>query len=117
MTDEVLESCLARLQRKLGLEEPDEDELLLLQDEVEDAEREALTYLGCEELERRFLPQVLELAALYAQKDMAENGGWQSYSYSEGQVSENITYLTEAEYQSGVAEILQTLARYRVVSC
>ncbi len=117
MTDEVLESCLARLQRKLGLEEADEDELLLLQDEVEDAEREVLTYLGCEELESRFLSQVLDLAALYYQKDVAEGGGRQSYSYSEGQVSESITYLTEAEYRSGVTEILDSLARYRVVSC
>lgn len=117
MTDAVLESCLERLQRRLGLEEADEDELLLLQDEVEDAEREVLTYLGCDTLESRFLTQVLALAALYYRKDMTDSGGQQSYSYSEGQVSESITYLTEAEYRSGVAEILDTLARYRVVSC
>ncbi|MCD8341851.1 MAG: hypothetical protein LUC87_06820 [Clostridiales bacterium] len=117
MTDEVLESCLERLQRKLGLTEPDEDELLLLQDELEDAEREVLTYLGCDTLESRFLSQVLNLAALYYQKDMADCGGEKAYSYSEGQVSESITCLTEADYRSGVAEILESLARYRVVPC
>jgi hypothetical protein len=40
-----------------------------------------------------------------------------SYSYTEGQVSESSTYLSESEYRSGVAEVLDALARYRTVSC
>lgn len=117
MTEELLEGLTERLARKLGLSEPEEDELLLLQDELEAAEGEVLLYLGREALDERFAPYVVALAALYYQRDAQETGGLKSYSYTEGQVSESSTYLTEAEYRGGIEEVLHALARYRSVPC
>lgn len=117
MTEERLEAFTERLVRKLGLSEPEEDELLLLQDELEAAEREVLLYLGRETVDERFAPYVVALAALYYQRDTQAEGGLKGYSYTEGQVSESSTYLTEAEYRGGIEEVLHALARYRSVPC
>lgn len=119
MTGEQMELALTRLERKLGLEGPEEDTVLLLEDELLDAEGELLLYLGADALEDRFLPKAVELAALYYQRDRGEQGtaGLKSAGYTEGQVSQTESYLTPAEFRSGVAEVLESLARYRRVTC
>lgn len=119
MTRVQTEQALNRLCRRLGLEQPEEEVLLLLEDELLDAECELLLYLGADSLEEQFLSKTVELAALYYQRDRREleNGGLQSASYAEGQISQSERYLTPSEFRSGVAEILESLARYRRVSC
>lgn len=113
------EAALARLCRRLGLEAAEEDTLLLLEDELNDAECELLLYLGADSLEEQWLSKAVELAALYYQRDRREleGGGLQAASYTEGQVSQSEQYLTPAAFRAGVAEILESLARYRRVSC
>ncbi|MCD7881490.1 MAG: hypothetical protein LUG47_07505 [Clostridiales bacterium] len=119
MTNEQMESSLERLARKLGLDNPEEDVALLLEDELLDAEGELLIYLGVSSLEEQFLYKAVELAALYYQRDRweLEGGGLRSSAYSEGQISQSEQYLSPAELRAGTAEILDSLARYRRVSC
>ncbi|MCD8381404.1 MAG: hypothetical protein LUC30_00590 [Clostridiales bacterium] len=119
MTSEQMESSLERLERKLGLEEPEEDVVLLLEDELLDAEGELMLYLGVSSLEEQFLYKTVELAALYYQRDRweLESGGLRTSAYSEGQISQSEQYLSPAELRAGTAEILDSLARFRRVSC
>ena len=119
MTGAQTEQALARLCRRLGMEDAEEDTLLLLEDELLDAETELLLYLGADSLEEQWLSKAVELAALYYQRDRREleGGGLQSASYAEGQISQSERYLSPAEFRSGVAEILESLARYRRVTC
>lgn len=114
-----MEQALTQLLRRLRMREPDEEEILLLTDEVLDAEGELLLYLGMDELEERFLPKVVELAALFYERDRheLERSGLKSESYAEGQISQSQTYLSLSEFRSGVAEVLESLARFRRVSC
>lgn len=119
MTAAQMEEALAKLCRRLGLEDPEENTLLLLEDELTDAACELLLYLGADQMEQAWLSKVVELAALYYQRDRREleGGGLQSSSYTEGQISQSEQYLTPAAFQAGVAEVLESLARYRRVSC
>lgn len=117
MTDEVMEQLLVRLERKLGLEEPEEDTVALLEDELWDAEGEILLYLDLQALEENLLNKVVELAAIFYRRDQSESGGVKSSSYSEGQVSQSDTYMGPEEYRAAVNEVLDSLARYRRVSC
>ena len=119
MTGEQLELLQTRLQRKLGLETAEEDVAMLLCDELLDAESEILLYLGADTLEEQFFPKTVELAALYFQRDRRELGesGLRSASYTEGQISQTESYLTPKELRSGAAAVLESLARYRRVTC
>lgn len=118
MTEEVLERLLERLQRKLALTDPDSDELALLTDELRDAEGKLLLYLDVNELEERFYGTVVELAALYYRQDkQTEEGYYASRSYTEGQVSQSDSYLTPAQLRQAEAEMFDSVARYRRVSC
>lgn len=119
MTEALMELAMARLIRKLGLEEPEEEVTLLLTDELLDAEGELLLYLGMDSLEEQFLSKAVELAALFYQRDKREldKTALRSESYSEGQISQSQSYLTPAEFRSGMAEVLESVARYRRVSC
>lgn len=117
MTDTTLELLLQRLQRKLSLTDPDSDEEALLADELADAERELLLYLGMESLEERFYGKVVELAALYYRQDTLSEQGYASRSYTEGQVTQSDSYLTPAQLQQAAAELFDSLARYRRVLC
>ena len=117
MTDEVMEQLLVQLKRKLGLEEPEEEVMLLLEDELWDAEGEILLYLDRQSLDSGMLGKVVELAAIFYQRDRMESAVIRSSSYSEGQISQSDTYMGPEEYQKAVAEVLGSLARYRRVSC
>lgn len=120
MTAELLEQAAARLARKLSLDaQAAEDEAVTLQDALLEAEWELLLYLGTDELEERFLTKAVELAALLWRRDRREeaSAGLKSASYAEGQVSQSESYLSPAEFRAGVAEVLESLARYRRVTC
>ena len=117
MTDEILELLLQSLQRKLSLTDPDSDEEMLMADELENAERELLLYLGTEQLEERFYGKAVELAALYYRQDTLSEQGCASRSYTEGQVTQSDSYFTPAQLKEAAAELFDSLARYRRVSC
>lgn len=117
MTEALLEAALVRLQRKLSLTDPDTDELALLNDELVDAERELLRYLNWDALDETLLGKAVELAALYYQQDRLTERGYQSRGYSEGQVSQNDSYLTPEQLQEAAEELMHSLARYRRVTC
>jgi hypothetical protein len=119
MNSERQEALYLRLVRRLGLSDPEEEVQLLLWDVLEDARSEVLSYLGVRELEERFEPKVVELAALFFRRDRQEleSAMLRSASYSEGQLSHSESYLTPNELHAGMQEILSTLARYRRVSC
>lgn len=118
MTEVLLETLLGRLQRKLSLTDPDSEELALLADELTDAEGKLLLYLDMDSLEERFHGTVVELAALYYQQDKwSEDGCYTSRSYTEGQVTQSDSYLTPSQLKQAEAEVLESVARYRRVSC
>ncbi|MCD8190555.1 MAG: hypothetical protein LUD78_10110 [Clostridiales bacterium] len=77
MTDEIMETLLVQLERKLGLDAPEDDEIALLEDELSDAEGELLLYLGVDELDSGMLCKAVELAALFYRRDVSESGGAQ----------------------------------------
>ena len=113
MTEVLLETLLERLQRKLSLTDPDSEELALLADELTDAEGKLLLYLDMDSLEERFHGTVVELAALYYQQDKQSEDG----CYTEGQVTQSDSYLTPSQLKQAEAEVLESVARYRRVSC
>lgn len=117
MTDVLLEQAMERLQRKLHLTEPDNDTLAILHDELLDAEGALLLYLGWEALDETLLGKAIELAALYYQQDRMLERGFRSRGYSEGQVSQSDSYLTPGQIQEAAEELLNSLARYRRVTC
>jgi hypothetical protein len=113
VTDERREALCQRLVRRLNLEEPDEDVLVLLEDELEDAEAELLLYLNRETLPEALYPKVQELAALYARRDLADNPDLCSMSYSEGDTSQSETYLTVKDYRDQEDDLLSSVAHWR----
>lgn len=113
MTNETMEQLLSRLIRKLGLEEPEDDALTLLEDELLNAEAELLLYLNRKELPLGMDGKLLELAALFYQQSTAEHQGMKSASYSEGQVSQSVSYQTDSDYQSAREALLRSVAHYR----
>lgn len=117
MTDEVLASLLERLTRHLSLSDPDDAAVVLLTEELTEAEEELLIYLNMEELPARLYGYLVKLAAVFYRRDTADgSGGLKSASYSEGDVSQNETYLTGEEYQQQADTLLASLARYRQVT-
>lgn len=118
MTAEIITALLSRLCRKLRLTDPDEETLALLEDELADAELEILVHLNMDELEERFQGKAVELAAAYYRQDTAEGAGWvKSRSYNEGEVSESESYASPEEARREVQAILDSLKRYRRVTC
>lgn len=108
------EDALPKLRRRLGLSEGEGSTELML-DVLEDAANAVLLYLNREELPTMMGGSVVQLAALDYQRATQENGGVKSWSYSEGEQSQNATLLTDEEYESGRALILKNLAPYRLV--
>lgn len=86
---------------------------------VRDAANEIMLELNVNELEERFFPKVVDLAAVrFLQAKSAEKTGFvSSWSFSEGQVSESEKYLTQADYDKQAQGILDSLKRYRQVRC
>lgn len=117
MTDEVMELLQERLARKLRLEEPDEDQMSLLEDELLDAEAEILLELNEDQLEEGLYSKTVELAAVYYRYDIAQESEISAWSRTEGQVSESEKRFSPREYRQTVQEILSSLSRYRKVPC
>ncbi len=86
MTNETKEALLERLRRKLRLDEPDEEQLTLLEDELLDAEAELKLELNVDELDEDFHAKLV--------------------------TKESLESLQKAE-----RELLQSVRRYRRVSC
>ncbi len=117
MTPELKESLLERLQRKLRLTEADEELLTLLEDELMDAETELRLELNVEELDEDFHGKLLSLAALYYKEDLYTEDLVTSWTDTEGQVSESRTRESLEALQKYEKELLQSVRRYRRVSC
>lgn len=117
MTEREMERLLVRLERKLELEEPEEDVLITLSDELADAENELKLFLNLEELPCVMEGKIVELAALFFRRDSNEAGGVSSTSYSEGQITQSDHFIGPREYRAAVSEILDSVARYRRVAC
>jgi hypothetical protein len=113
VTQERLEAMQGRLARRLKLDEEDEDLLVMLEDALTDAEAELLLYLNRETLPEALYPKVLELADLYARRDLADNPDLCSMSYSEGDVSRSETYLTGKDYRDQEDDLLSSVAHWR----
>ncbi|MCQ2441705.1 MAG: hypothetical protein MJ077_01050 [Oscillospiraceae bacterium] len=118
MKEREIERLLIRLERKLELDEQDDDIITVLEDELNDAENELKLYLGLNELPKVMESKIVELAAVFYRRDSSEkSSGLSSSSYSEGQISQSEHYFSPKEYRAAVAEILDGVARYRRVSC
>lgn len=117
VTQELKEELLERLTRKLRLQEPDEEELTLLEDELSDAEAEILLELNMDELGEEFWGKLLELAALYYRQDLAQEEPRLSWSCTEGQLSQSERRISPAEYRSMERALLESLKPYRRVRC
>ena len=112
MTGERQELLYDRLLRRLGVTEPDVDTELLLLDMLTDAECAIASYLGVTEVEERFEPKLLELAALYFRRNSAADPDARSISVTEGGLSQRVEY---GDRDAQEQAILRSLARYRVV--
>jgi hypothetical protein len=117
MTQEVMEMLQEKLARKLRLAEPDEDVMTLLEDELLDAEAEILLELNVDKLEEELYSKAVELAAVYFRYDIAQEGAASEWSYAEGELKDSEKRFSPLEYQRTVREILDSLSRYRRVTC
>lgn len=113
MTGEELNVLRSRLQRKLGLEDADGDTVLLLEDELRDAEGELLLFLNRESLPPTLEVKLVELAALYYRRDSQEPAGLKSATYTEGDVSQSESYLTGADFQAEADALLASVRHWR----
>lgn len=120
MTSDQLDMLLTRLQLKLGLglDDPDDDVTAALEADLVEAEGELLLYLGVCRLKEVFYPKLVELAAVYYQRDTAEAGhpGMQDISVTEGNLSQKVTYRSGESWQAQEQAIFHSIARYRVVT-
>ena len=117
MTVEMLEVAREKLLRKLSVTVQDSETEALLADALEAAESALLLYLRWDELTAVMLSKMVELAALYYQRDTVEaaSGVLKSSSYSEGRVSQSESYLDAADYAAAEQALLDSLAKYREV--
>jgi hypothetical protein len=111
MTAEAMETLLPRLAVRLG--QTNEEDTALLTALLEEAEETLILYLNVTSLPEQLWGKLVELAALYAQRQKAEQGAVKAVSYSEGEMSQSETYLTPAELQAAEAALLSALAPHR----
>lgn len=110
--DEAIETLLRRAKRRLG-QELNEEEEQRLTNALYDAEEELLLYLNRLELREQMYGKVVELAVLFYHRDHQEGGGVKSSSYSEGDVSQSVTYQTDTEYRAAVDAVLRSVSHWR----
>lgn len=101
---------IEKLKLKIGTEVTDE----VLEMYLSEAESSLLVYLNVDTLEGKFVSTQIELARIYYLRDNGKNDV-KSESYTEGVVSQSVTYKTSAEYQEEAKALLKTLAQYRRV--
>lgn len=116
MTDTQREMLLAQLARKLELDDPEEPRI---SDRLYEAEWELRAYLGYldAELPECFYSKLVELAALYDQRDSLESQrpGVQAISATEDGLSQSVTYRSAGDWQTRADALLSSLARFRRV--
>lgn len=117
LTNETKEALLERLRRKLRLDEPDEELLTLLEDELLDAEAELKLELNVDELDEDFHAKLVALSVLYYKQDLCTEDLVRSWTCTEGQVSESQTKESLESLQKAERELLHSVRRYRRVSC
>lgn len=83
-------------------------------DLLEAADMELCLYLNLEVMEPQFYNSVAELAAIRYKKSLLA-AGVKSRSYSEKDVSETVSYQTEADFQAQEDALFQRLSRFRRV--
>ena len=104
---------LDRLKAKLGLDVIDTTTETLLKEYLDEASTAIKNYLDLDYesvLDSRFVSSQISLAF---NRDMAKN--IKSESYSEGVVSQSVTYVSTNDYDVKEEQILNKLARYRRV--
>ena len=104
---------LDRLKAKLGLDVIDTTTETLLKEYLDEASTAIKNYLDLDYLDSRFVSSQISLAFTYYNRDMAKN--IKSESYSEGVVSQSVTYVSTNDYDVKEEQILNKLARYRRV--
>ncbi len=107
---------LDRLKAKLGLDVIDTTTETLLKEYLDEASTAIKNYLDLDfesVLDSRFVSSQISLAFTYYNRDMAKNV--KSESYSEGVVSQSVTYVSTNDYDVKEEQILNKLARYRRV--
>lgn len=113
-----METLLERLKIKMGLEELTDTIKSQLTEYLTEAETAIKVYLNVDmesDLDSRFVSTLLNLAMLYYKRDNNAKDV-KSESYSEGGVSESVTHITTADYETEEDIILQKIARYRKVN-
>lgn len=107
---------LDRLKIRLGLETVDSNMEVTLTEYLDEAATTIKLYLNLDydkELDSRFVSTQINLAQTYYNRDMAKNV--KSESYSEGVVSQSVTYMSSNDYDTKEEQLLSKLARYRRV--
>ena len=105
---------LDRLKIRLGLETVDANMEVTLTEYLDEAATAIKLYLNYDkELDSRFVSTQINLAQTYYNRDMAKNV--KSESYSEGVVSQSVTYMSSNDYDTKEEQLLSKLARYRRV--
>lgn len=107
---------LDRLKIRLGLETVDANMEVTLTEYLDEAATAIKLYLNLDydkELDSRFVSTQINLAQTYYNRDMAKNV--KSESYSEGVVSQSVTYMSSNDYDTKEEQLLSKLARYRRV--
>lgn len=114
-----MERLLVKLEYKLGMDDPEDDAVRALEGSITEAENDLLLYLNVDclnHLVRRLEGKILELATINFQQNRARSampGGVKSSSYSEGDVSQSVTYLTAQDVQTAKDAVLRSIAQYR----
>lgn len=113
MTDEHFEELLSRLEQRLNMEEPDSSQRHEMEQCILEAEGELLLYLNRVTLPQQMEGKVVELAAVYYRRDNREQTTVKAASYSEGDVSQSETYLSDQDYQNAADAVLRSVAHWR----
>lgn len=82
-----------------------------------DAEAELLLELNLTQIPSFMSCKIVDLAVLFFRRDLTVDRGLKSSSYTEGQVSQSTVYLSNEDYQEGVFQVMNSVKRYRRVSC
>lgn len=109
------EHLLLKLEQKLGLNRPDEDTFNLMVNCMTSAREEMQLYLNCCKIPHSLSGKLVELAAIDFQQAQARSiqNGMKSATYSEGDVSQSVTYMTTQDTQTAKDSVLRSIAHYR----
>lgn len=124
MNEQEKQLLLFKLEQRLGLvlDEDTENQMEIENTEkrmemaLMNAEEELRLYLNCCKLPGILSGKLVELAAIdfrQAQARGSQPVGVKSSSFSEGDVSQSVTYMTAQDVQAAKDSILKSIAHYR----